>query len=483
MPVSSLDHRRFLDASAPLRATADPALFARLGGQATIDTLVDALYGRLEADEVLRPLFGRDLSGERARQKRFFAEWLGGPAGYSETAYAGLHHRHENLGLTRELAGRWLGHLRRALATAVADEDDRASIFARARTLALLLAGADRPAAPTARPGDLHCGRKHPVLEATRLAQRGDVSALRAWLAQHPDALHPASKAAMALQAAVLAGRTEAAALLLEAGVDANKPFYLPVGTVGVAFERVVFVTPLCAARFRRRREVEALLGRAGAQDDVFTAAFLGDLAALERQLAADPGLAQAFDPATDIVEITPVHHAVAGAQVAVLRVLLGATAGTLHGGGRALRGAAEKGSLEMVQLLVERGADATGLGPGRWVLHPEVAPVLARAGASAADADARWVGLACTGNQGRKDDPAYVQALLAHGARVDDRYRGATSLHHAARAGFVRTLEVLLAHGADRDARDDDGRTPLDWVERAARTVARPPVRRLLTR
>jgi ankyrin repeat protein len=38
-----------------------------------------------------------------------------------------------------------------------------------------------------------------------------------------------------------------------------------------------------------------------------------------------------------------------------------------------------------------------------------------------------------------------------------------------------------LLEHGADRHARDDDGQTPLDWLARAARSVDRAAVKRLL--
>jgi truncated hemoglobin YjbI/ankyrin repeat protein len=489
----SLEHRRFLDHRPPFRVAADASLFERVGGQAAVDALVDTLYDRFEADERLRPLFGRDLGNERANQKRFFAEWLGGPPRYQETAYAGLAHRHEHLGISRELAGRWLGHFRRALAAAVSEERDRETIFARAQSLAEALVLAANPearayakaAGKRERPGDLHCGRNHPIVEATAHAHRGNVRGLRALLLKQPGALKPATRAAMAMHAAVRAGRADVVRLLLDAGVDVDKPFYLPVGTVGGAFERVIFVTPLCAARLARRRDVEALLRRAGAQDDVFSAAFLGDLSGLERHLAAagDSELAQAVDPATDLVEITPVHHAIAGEQPAALRFLLAHTHLPLRAGTRALRGAAGKGSQEMVELLIDRGASSRDLGPGRWVLHPEIAPALARIGASVATPDGRWIGLSCTGNQGRKDDPDFVRALLARGARVDDHYHGATALHFAARAGFMRTLEVLLEQGADPDARDDAGLTPLAWVERAARTSARAPMRRLLTR
>jgi ankyrin repeat protein len=44
-----------------------------------------------------------------------------------------------------------------------------------------------------------------------------------------------------------------------------------------------------------------------------------------------------------------------------------------------------------------------------------------------------------------------------------------------------VKTIAVLLEHGADPNAPDDNGLTPLDWLERAAKSADRDAVRRLL--
>src|SRR5262249_8966891 len=151
----------------------------------------------------------------------------------------------------------------------------------------------------------------------------------------------------------------------------------------------------------RRRREVEALLRDRGARDDLFTQAFLGDVVRLEEHLARAPSSAQALDPAVDALAITPVHHAVAGDRADALRALLARAAAAkqeLRAGGRALRQAAARENVAMVSLLLEHGADATSVGAGRWVLHPEIAPVLARAGATV-DRSGGWIGLSCTGN------------------------------------------------------------------------------------
>jgi hemoglobin len=506
-----LEHRSLLDHAPGFRPFRGTDLFGRIGGQPTTDTLVNLLYEGIEDDDQLRPLFGRGLADSRSMSKLFFAEWLGGPHRYSERAYAGLRQRHAGLSITPALADRWLGHFRRALEATVAASGDRRTIFAQVRSVVMaLVSGPVAPARPPG-PGNRHGGKvargsesgngpppvawcgigARSVARARDLARRGDVTGLGTVLAEAPDLLYPAFAAAI-MQSAALAGRAEIVRMLLDRGVGADRPFYLPVGVTGLAFERVLFVTPLCAARIKRRSAVESLLLAAGASEDVFTSAFLGDLSSLARMLTADPRLARATDPAVDLLDITPVEHAVAGGQPTALRLIVDHVTPPLSGYVRALRGAAAQGSLAMVELLLAHGADATRIGVGRWVLHPELAPLLASRGA-AIDSSGSWIGASCTGNQGRKDDPDYIRALLRRGARATDRRTGdpegatgvralnATALHYAARAGFLRTIEVLLEHGADPEARDSHGRTPLDWLEQAAPSVSRAAVRNLI--
>ena len=466
-------------------------MFDRIGGQGAIDRLVDFLYDRFEADPVIRPFFGRDLANGRERQQRFLAEWLGGPPRYSESAWGGLYQHHEDLPITRAVAERWLDHLRSALSDVVPGADDAATILGRARALALALVNSeDEPAgrAPRASryrsPQVASCGvGARTVQTAVRLAQRGRVDELATLAIEIPDVVTRAPFAARLLQSATLAGHIGVIEWLLDHEVDANATSPLHRRFIGGALELVFFVTPLCAARMARHPEITALLLRRGARDDVFTAAFLGDLAFVQRLLADRASLAQVPDPATDVLTITPVHHAVAGYQLPVLRTLLDHTTEPVRTGARALRAAAERGSREMIKLLIDHGADARAVGAGRWVLDPGIAPLLSKAGATAGvgvggEVSADWVRVSCTGNQGRKDDPAYVAALLRHGARVDDRYNGATPLHYVVKAGFVQTIHVLLDHSADVNALDDRGRTPVEWLDQAAKSVDRDAVR-----
>jgi truncated hemoglobin YjbI len=480
-----MEHRRFLAHPEAYHAFVGGDVLRRIGGVPAIEALVDGLYDRIETDAVVRPLFGRDLANERAAQKRFFAEWLGGASRYSERATTPLKHRHDLLPITRSLAERWLTHFREALAAAAPACAERRAIQDKVSMLAMALVNeGEEPSALRARSHGA-CLRYAPAVEALTLARRGDATALRRLMHNAPDILASAPHAARLLQLAVLGGREEVVELLLDAGVDVNKPS--PIGPI----ERLIFATPLCVARAKRRTKIEALMLRRGAQEDIFAHAYLGELDRLRDPLGRDPAMAQAIDPATDVLPITPVHHAVAGGRIEALRALLAAVSQSnepLRGAARALRDAAARESTGMVALLLAHGASAESVGAGRWVLHPELAPMLARAGASV-DRSGAWIAAACTGNQGRKDDPLYVAALLHHGARVDDkRIAGqgndggrATALHYAAKAGFVKTIEVLLDHGADPAARDDNGLTALDWLERAAPSVDRPAVRRLL--
>jgi len=488
-----VSHRCFLDLTPGLRPLRDDAAFDSIGGQTTVDRLVDSLYDRFETDDVIRPMFGTGLANGRARQKRFFAEWLGGPPRYSESAWGALYQRHEDLPISPAVADRWLGHFRHALSDAVPD-GSAAVILERAREVALALVNSESvPPSPRASKHRSQriasCGvGARTIKQAVHLSRRGKADELASLVAEIPDVVERAPFAARLLQTATVAGRIEVVEWLLDHGADASTPSPLPVGLVGGALELVLFVTPLCAARLTRHTEISALLLRRGARGDVFTAAFLGELPLLQRLLSERPSLAQVPDPATDALTITPIHHAVAGSQVLALSALLDHATEPVRTGARALRAAAERGNREMIELLLEHGADAGAVGAGRWVLDRQIAPLLANAGASAGvgtsgEDSGDWVRISCTGNRGRKDNPVYVAALLRYGARVDQRYNGATPLHYVVKAGFVRTIQVLLDHGADPDARDDRGRTPLDWLAQSAKSVDRDAVRDMLQR
>lgn len=144
--------------------------------------------------------------------------------------------------------------------------------------------------------------------------------------------------------------------------------------------------------------------------------------------------------------------------DVAAIRFLLdrGAPSGPLDTGAT-LAGAAFHGHWRLCEFLLERGADANAAAPdtGETPLHSAL----------------------CTADRDAHD--LVVEALLARGADPnratrpgaetgcfmrDCRTKGETPLHRAAAFGGERTIDLLLAAGADRESRDANGETPLAW-------------------
>jgi len=72
--------------------------FVLVGGQAAVDRIVEEFYRRMDVEpsaQVIRALHPVDLSGSKALLKRYLAEWLGGPAAYSqERGHPRLRMRH-----------------------------------------------------------------------------------------------------------------------------------------------------------------------------------------------------------------------------------------------------------------------------------------------------------------------------------------------------------------------------------------------------
>jgi len=200
---ASLAHRHLLGQPVDYAPFAGTDLLVHVGGQATVDRLVDLLYDGFEADPALRSLFGRDLAAARASQKLFFAQWLGGSHRYAEQSYSGLAHQHESVPITRALADRWLHSFRQALIQSVIDEADRRVILDQASAVARALVNEeDAPAArqpavveaagtgrrgPPRRRAIAPCGKAAgAVSAAVRLAQRGDAIGLGAALDKVP---------------------------------------------------------------------------------------------------------------------------------------------------------------------------------------------------------------------------------------------------------------------------------------------------------
>ncbi len=84
-------------------------LYSEIGGQDTIDKLVDAFYPRVYADPDLAPLFEGDMEEIKRKQRMFLPQFLGGPALYSmEFGPPAMRERHLPFEVTPKRAKCWL---------------------------------------------------------------------------------------------------------------------------------------------------------------------------------------------------------------------------------------------------------------------------------------------------------------------------------------------------------------------------------------
>jgi len=454
-----------------------PGTFEALGGREAVARLVDKLYDRFEADPVLRPAFSRDLTHERERVKLFFEGWFGGSSTYFDADWPpGLQAAHGAVSISRGMAGRWIGHFLDAFAEAVTDPTAITHVKPLITRLAMgLVSRAEEPA-----PGDrLRCSATNTDPRFLNCVQREDMAGIVELAAAEPHVM--SGQGPRLLLTAAVRGKVGAVEGLLRQGVEVNAVAMLSGSEASASGLPTLRITALCGALAKRREAVVKLLVEHGAQYDIFTAAFIGDLEGVKAMLDLAPELANACDPACDVAQITPLMHAVVAEQVEVARLLLqrGATVGV--NSVRLLRAAANQGREELVDLLLEHRADPTALGAGSWVLYPTVAATLIARGANVNRAPGAWIGICCTGNSGHKENAALAQALLHCGADVTARYKGSMALHCAAKAGFAEVAEALIAHGADVHARNDQGKTPMEALETAGRSIDREPIRRLL--
>jgi len=278
---------------------------------------------------------------------------------------------------------------------------------------------------------------------------------------------------------AVRAGRREAAALLLAAGVDPD--------------QRISGETPLHAAAYRGDSAMVALLLRHGAKVD-----------------AAGRNGATALHRAVGYPEGSDATAPMSPERLAVVRLLLESGAsGRARGflGDTPLHLAASQGYAEAVALLVEHGADVGARNDSRSTpLHDAAmqgrGDVVSLLLAKGADPDARSESNTPLSLAVRFGHNAIVAELLARGGDVHvvdhrdmslldeviysplpwsperaallemliaagiDLRRGTdgpgTALHRAVERGQEEVAALLLRRGADVDARDRHGRTPL---------------------
>lgn len=437
----------------------DQTLYSRLGGRPVIARIIDDLYNRIKTDSDLRPMFPGSLNQERMKQKAFFEEWIGGYPDYTQHhAYGGIKSRHRHIYITREAADRWLGHMTASLRDSIEDDTLVEEVL---RALRALAHGLVNEAQPAQHAKYLRCHREKRRHKPKELAAKGRLKEFRQVIEADSNLLSDRNQAAEIMCAAVARGHIEIVAYLLDQGVDVNIPTPVHVD---------LMMTPLCVARWKKHYGLSDFLIQKGAIYDIFSAAYLGDLDGVSTFVSAKPALVHVHDPACDLLPITPLHHAVYGSNIPIVEYLLaqGTKAGT--NSTPMIRSAANSGQTALVRVLLKHGADTTRIGPGKWVMEPEIAKLLLAHGADVNYPQGQWIWKSCTGNNSQRDDPAYVQALLNCGADITTELRGAQALHYAAKAGFVKILEVLLKNNARVNAINEKGETPLCYAFKAGK-------------
>jgi len=199
-------------------------------------------------------------------------------------------------------------------------------------------------------------------------------------------------------------------------------------------------------------------------------AAMAGDLAKVQALLKDNPALVCSKDPKG----LTPLHLAAAYGHEDVAALLLDSQAcvdAKAIDGSTPLHAAAAHGRSEVAKLLLAAKADVnaktnSGLTPlhlAALLDHAEIAILLlenhadvnAKSGAGVADDNGPGIHVVST--------VLGAGFTVAHG---DSFGGGATPLHLAAMSGYKNLAEILLAHGADINARNNSGKTPLQLAK-----------------
>ena len=272
------------------------------------------------------------------------------------------------------------------------------------------------------------------------------------------------------LMEAAETGRVEMAEVLLDAGADATRK--LPDGTnaasLAVWAEKPVLVERLLAAGAPRERTLLA-------------AACSGSVDLVGRLLAEG-----ASPNEEDQYGYTPLSIACSKGKADVVRCLIEAGASVDvqdHMGLSPLMDACTWGRAEIVEILLQAGANLelvdtcreTALHKAAWRGKPECVRLTLDAGANPNVCDRYATPLMDASVQGYQDSVAMLLAAGAdpnaklpkfrrHGLCAGFR-KGATALMMAARQGNLSIVEALLAAGADPKARDSGRRTALDFA------------------
>lgn len=112
-------------------------IFEAIGGQETVDKIVDSLYSHIGKHPKLTPIFPEDLTEVAWKQRLFLTQFFGGPPLYlQERGHPMLRRRHLEFEITPERGEAWLDCMNKALHEAAVEEPYLTAIFERLTTVA-----------------------------------------------------------------------------------------------------------------------------------------------------------------------------------------------------------------------------------------------------------------------------------------------------------------------------------------------------------
>lgn len=309
-------------------------------------------------------------------------------------------------------------------------------------------------------------------------------------LAKGPDVNAYSDLTPPALSIAAKAGKQAIVALLIKHGADVN-------------LRTAVAPTPLQEAALYGHRDVVQLLLRAGAKGNLFVDAALGNVGAVRVAIEQDPTRATR----TDGWDRTPLDYAAAAGQVEVAKLLFSyGVKDTRPKDSRkdlALHWAVKQKQMVMVDLLIQSGSDVNAL--DQWESTPVHLAVEADDTAMLSTLLKWHPNLDTLDMRGKSalhwaaqiNSYKLVAQLIAAGAKVDvqqgpdhapcapfsngDGPPPNTPLHLAADAASLASAKALITAHASINARGALEETPLHFAVKGEPTAARIELVRLL--
>ena len=305
-------------------------------------------------------------------------------------------------------------------------------------------------------------------------AGRGDLETVRQLLDDNPAWIHTVgSHGRTMLWEAAYRGKLEMAQFLLERGADINLPGCYHI-------QHRIEITPYCVARYEGRDLVADYLLQQGAAIDIHTAAYLKDYDTVCSHLNSDPSLINkgylqavmlpsgqphSFEH-REAAWATPLCYAIVGGNLKIVELLIEKGATIEPHSARFLDYAMAYNRVEIVKVLLENGADPSEA-PRILDDGSEMSELLKHHGVPPKDindpGDMGWPMLVYVCRGDNREHPDEVLRLLELGADINVRnYKGKTALHYAAKAGFLKVINLLIEKGASLDATDNNGETAL---------------------